>query len=65
MKNILYCLDNGTEIGWLIDPNDNSVFIYFAQQKTLLFEAENDILSVPDFAKSFNLTVGELWAFLL
>ena len=65
VKNILYCLDNGTEIGWLIDPNDKSVFIYFAQQKTLLFEAENDILPVPDFAKSFNLTVGELWAFLL
>ena len=34
VKNILYCLDNGTEIGWLIDPNDKSVFIYFAQQKT-------------------------------
>lgn len=64
VKNILYCLDNGTEIGWLIDPNDKCVFVYFSQQKPLLFEAENDILPVPNFANSFNLTVGELWDFL-
>ncbi len=65
VKNILYCLDKRTQIGWLIDPNDKSVFVYFSQQKPMFFEAENDSLPVPDFAKAFQLTVGELFAFLL
>ena len=27
-KNILRCLKNGSQMGWLIDPDDRSVFIY-------------------------------------
>ncbi|MDJ0730728.1 MAG: Uma2 family endonuclease [Crocosphaera sp.] len=65
VKNILSCLDNGTQMGWLIDPNDKCVFVYFSQHKPLLFEAETDILPVPDFANSFHLTIGKLFAFLL
>ena len=65
VKNILYCLDKGTQIGWLIDPNDKSVFVYFSQQKPMFFEAKSDSLPVPDFANPFQLTVGELFAFLL
>ena len=29
-KNILYCLNHGTQMGWLIDPEDQSVFSVFA-----------------------------------
>ncbi|MGK7962932.1 Uma2 family endonuclease [Crocosphaera sp.] len=65
IKNILYCLENGTEMGWLIDPSDKSVLVYFSQQKPMFFDKESDHLPVPDFANSFQLTVGELFAFLL
>ncbi|MDJ0601146.1 MAG: Uma2 family endonuclease [Crocosphaera sp.] len=65
VKNILYCLDHRTQIGWLIDPNDKSVFVYFSQQKPMFCEVESDILPVPDFANSFQLTVGKLFAWLL
>jgi Uma2 family endonuclease len=27
-KNILHCLQHGTQMGWLIDPSDRSVFVY-------------------------------------
>ena len=64
-KNILYCLDNGTKLGWLIDPQEQSVFTYFSGQQPKFFEAADDILPVPDFAKSFQLTVGELFGWLL
>lgn len=65
VKNILYCLEKGTQIGWLIDPKDKSVFVYFSQQKPMFFEAESDSLPVPEFANIFRLTVGDLFAFLL
>ncbi len=65
IKNILHCLDNGTELGWLIDPQEQSVFVYFPAQQPLLFEAANDVLPVPDFAKAFELTLGELFGWLL
>ena len=65
VKNIFHCLDNGTQLGWLIDPKEELVFVYFARQQPAFFEAADDILPVPDFAESFQLTVGELFGWLL
>ena len=65
IKNILHCLDNGTELGWLIDPQEQSVFVYFPAQQPAFFEVATDILPVPDFAKAFELTLGELFGWLL
>ena len=64
-KNILHCLNNGTQLGWLIDPGEQSVFVYYPNQKFAFFEDINDVLPVPDFASSFQLTLGELFAWLL
>lgn len=64
-KNLLLCLDNGTQLGWLIDPGEQLVLVYFPQQKPAFFEVATDVLPVPDFAKNFNLTVGELFGWLL
>ncbi|MEM8830812.1 MAG: Uma2 family endonuclease [Cyanobacteria bacterium P01_G01_bin.19] len=64
-KNILHCLDNGTKLGWLIDPEEQSVLVYFPKQQPAFFEDANDVLPVPDFADSFQLTVGELFGWLL
>ena len=65
MKNILHCLDNGTELGWLIDPQEQSVLVYCPGQQPLFFETATDVLPVPDFAKAFELTLGELFGWLL
>ncbi|MBE9168490.1 Uma2 family endonuclease [Pleurocapsales cyanobacterium LEGE 06147] len=64
-KNILHCLDNGTQLGWLIDPKEQSVLVYFRAQQPAFFEAATDVLPVPDFAKAFELTLGELFGWLL
>ncbi|MDJ0574564.1 MAG: Uma2 family endonuclease [Xenococcaceae cyanobacterium MO_234.B1] len=64
-KNILHCLDNGTQLGWLIDPSVQSVLVYFPKQQPAFFEVATDVLPVPDFAKSFQLTLGELFGWLL
>jgi len=64
-RNILHCLDNGTQLGWLIDPSEQSIFAYYPKQKPAFFEDANDVLPAPDFAKSFQLTLGKLFGWLL
>ena len=64
-KNILHCLDYGTQLGWLIDPQEQLVLVYFKGQQPAFFEAETDVIPVPDFAKAFKLTLGELFGWLM
>ncbi len=59
VKNILHCLDNGTQLGCLIDPDEQLILVYFPQQKPAFFEAATDVLPVPNFAQAFELTLGE------
>jgi Uma2 family endonuclease len=63
-KNILHCLQYGTQMGWLIDPAERSVFVYSADRSTQVFDEEIDILPVPEFAKDFQITLGELFGWL-
>ena len=64
VRNILYCLSNGTKMGWLIDPAEELVFVYLADRTISVFEEPEDLLPVPEFAGSFQLTVGKLFSWL-
>jgi Uma2 family endonuclease len=64
VRNILYCLSNGTKMGWLIDPAEELVFVYRADTTISIFEERDDLLPVPEFAASFQLTVGQLFSWL-
>ena len=63
-KKILHCLTNGTQLGWLIDPNQKLIFTYTSNSHPLYFEAENDVILVPDFAKDLQLTLGDIFGWL-
>ncbi|MBV6621883.1 MAG: Uma2 family endonuclease [Rivularia sp. (in: Bacteria)] len=65
IKNILHCLKHGTQIGWLIDPLEQTVFIFCPKQETEVFDESDTLLPVPDFASELQLTVGDLFAWLL
>ncbi|MGB8703021.1 MAG: Uma2 family endonuclease [Thermosynechococcaceae cyanobacterium] len=64
-KNILHCLKYGTQIGWLIDPDERSVFVYRPKQETEVFDELNALLPVPSFASELQLTVQDLLTWLL
>ncbi|MCY7366670.1 MAG: Uma2 family endonuclease [Chamaesiphon sp.] len=72
VRNILRCLSYGTQMGWLIDPEEELVFVYLAhdpadkleQPRISVFEIKDDLLPVPEFAKSFQLTFGQLFNWL-
>jgi Uma2 family endonuclease len=63
-KNILHCLKYGTQMGWLIDPDEQSVFVYLKDQPTNFYDEPGARLPVPEFAKDFNLTVEGLFSWL-
>lgn len=64
-KNILHCLQHQTELGWLINPSEESVFVYYQDQRLDIFDDEAVQLAVPNFAESFKITGGELFHWLV
>jgi Uma2 family endonuclease len=63
-KKILHCLQYGAEIGWLIDPAEQSILVYRVGQQVAVIDLPNQILTVPDFATSIKLTLGEVFTWL-
>jgi Uma2 family endonuclease len=64
VRNILHCLAHGTQMGWLIDPDEELVFVYFPDRTIAIFEDRRDRLPVPPFAESFSLTLDRLFSWL-
>ena len=64
IRNILHCLEHGTEMGWLLDPEESCVFVYNAEQSVKMFEKPDLGLPVPAFAERVQLTVGEIFGWL-
>lgn len=59
--NILHCLNHGSTMGWLIDPESRSVLVYPLNKQPELLQSGSSILPVPDIFSNFNLTVDELF----
>ncbi|MEH1840371.1 MAG: Uma2 family endonuclease [Nostoc sp.] len=64
-KNILHCLNYETQMGWLIDPEEQTVFVYIRNQQPIMLDELEALLPVPDFASELRLTVGNLFCWLL
>lgn len=64
VKKIFHALEHGTQLGWLIDPEEDCVFGYTPDLKTMLYEDLEQTLPTPEFAQDFRLTVGELVSWL-
>ena len=43
--NLLYCLQHGCQLGWLINPEDRSILVFFSNQQPVLLQ-ESDVLPV-------------------
>ena len=64
-KNILHCLQHGAQLGWLIDPEEQTVFIYRPKQAIAVVNEPAQLIPVPSFANELKLTVNDLLAWLL
>ncbi|MEM9216053.1 MAG: Uma2 family endonuclease [Cyanobacteria bacterium P01_F01_bin.150] len=64
-KNILRCLRNGTQMGWLIDPDDRDIFIYQPGQEVQVLDKPEDVLPMPLFMDSLTYRVADLFRLLV
>jgi Uma2 family endonuclease len=64
LKNITHCLAHGTQIGWMVAPDDRSVIIYQSGQGLRIIDEKNAVLPVPPFALAVQLTLDKLFDWL-
>lgn len=70
VRNILHCLAHGTQMGWLIDPDEKLIFVYGNDRRVSVFEIEPNsivaplLLPVPDFARLFQISAVQLFGYL-
>lgn len=64
-KKILHALKHGTQMGWMIDPSEPTVFVYYPHQQPEVFDEPEQQIPVPAFATDLRLTVAEIFGWLL
>ena len=64
IRNVIHCIDSGSEMGWIIDPAESLIFTYSPDRPASAFEILTEPLPTPDFAKALKLTPGEVFAWL-
>jgi len=63
IKKIMVCLEAGTQLGWLVDPEDESVLVFQPQQFPEM-KSEGDTLPVLEPLSMLALSAGELFSWL-
>jgi Uma2 family endonuclease len=64
IANIIHCLDNGTQVGWLIDPAEKIILVHQPDKQVQVIDILDRELIVPEFAQSVKLTAGEIFGWL-
>jgi Uma2 family endonuclease len=64
INNILFLLNHGTQLGWLIDPSERTVLTFQTQQQPILQNQDTDILVVLPVLKAWTLTLAELFSWM-
>jgi len=62
IKKILFCLTEGTQLGWLIDPADYSIWIFRPEQQPIAISGDKRLL-LPNFV-ALELTVAQVFDWL-
>lgn len=62
LSNLLHCSQHGTELGWLLDPDEESVLVVFPGQRVQLLN-DNDSLPALDGIE-LALTVEQIFGWL-
>ncbi len=62
LGNLLHCSEQGTELGWLIDPAADSILVVFADQRVQMLSGDRPLPLLPDIPLA--LTVSEVFRWL-
>ncbi|MBW4522196.1 MAG: Uma2 family endonuclease [Scytolyngbya sp. HA4215-MV1] len=62
LGNLLHCSQHGTELGWLLDPAEESILIVFGDQKVQLLSGDRPIPTLSSIP--LLLTVEQVFSWL-
>ncbi|PSN10895.1 hypothetical protein C7293_26385 [filamentous cyanobacterium CCT1] len=63
LSNLLYCAQHGTELGWLVDPDEEIVLIIWPDQRVQFLEGDALLPVIEGIELS--LTVSQLFGWLI
>lgn len=63
LSNLLHCAQHGTELGWLVDPDEETVLIVWPDQRVQFLEGDAPLPVIEDIELS--LTVDQLFDWLI
>jgi Uma2 family endonuclease len=63
IRKIIFCIKNGTKLGYFIDPDDESITVFQPNQLPEVKEKQ-DILPVLDVLDNWQLTVADVFSWL-
>ena len=62
LANILHCIENGTELGWMLDPEEKNIFVISSDHRIHMFTVDQ---SVPVLSGiDLPLTVSQIFDWL-
>ena len=64
-KKLLFCLAQGSSLGWLVDPGEQTVLVYGGGGRVQVLDQGSQGLPVPEFAAGLGVTVADLFGLLL
>ncbi|WP_341530682.1 Uma2 family endonuclease [Nostoc sp. UHCC 0302] len=63
INKIIFCINQGTKLGWFIDPNDKSVMV-FKPNKLPEVKYDTDILPVLDVLSDWQIQAADIFSWL-
>jgi Uma2 family endonuclease len=64
LKNISHSIMHGSQMGWLIDPDERSILVFQPGQSLIVIDEVGTALPVPKFASAMQLTLGDVFGWL-
>ena len=62
LSNLLHCSQHGTELGWLLDPEAETILVVFPGQRVELFQGSTPLPILPEIA--LPLTTEQVFSWL-
>jgi Uma2 family endonuclease len=64
IKKIMFCLEQGTQLGWLIDPEDESVMILESNKFPEIKSNQENLIVLEDLQENLQLPAQEVFHWL-
>ena len=62
LENLLHCSQYGTEFGWLLDPEEESILVVFPEQKVQILRGNQQLPTLAEI--DLRLTVEDIFNWL-